>query len=156
MPDGEFKLAQLWLGQIYLMGLRYIRSKVVTWYWNPTRVDTMGSDMSDRGTCHVSGTRWRSDKSGWSDNLTWGRICPTWVGYQASGIRWKSLTWSPTKLTREGIKGFARGLSTPIIFHGFVVSLLIVPHAYDSKININSFLSRAHHFFFFFFNWSIT
>jgi hypothetical protein len=28
MSDGEFKLAQIWLGRIYPMGLGYIRSKV--------------------------------------------------------------------------------------------------------------------------------
>jgi hypothetical protein len=41
-------------------------------------------------------------------------------------------------------------LSTPLSFDGFVVSLLIVRHAYDSKINIKNFMSQAHHFFFFF------
>jgi hypothetical protein len=54
------------------------------------------------------------------------------------------------RLTRQGIKWFSRGLSTPLGFDGSIVSLLRVRHGYDSKINIISFLSWAHHFLFFF------
>jgi hypothetical protein len=39
-------------------------------------------------------------------------------------------------------------LSTPLQFDGSVVPLLIVQHAYDSKINIKNFLSQAHYFLF--------
>jgi ABC-type polysaccharide transport system permease subunit len=84
--------------------------------------------------------------------LTWGRICLTWAGCQVFGIDEKVRLGQiyPTMLTRQGIKRFPWGLSTPITFNNSVVSLLIVRHAYDSQININNFLSQAHHLLFFF------
>jgi hypothetical protein len=66
MSNGKFKLAQLQLGRIYLMGPGYIQSIVGDTVLEPdeARINLGGSDMFDRGSCHGSGTQWRPDESG--------------------------------------------------------------------------------------------
>jgi hypothetical protein len=96
MSNGDFKLAQVRLGQIYPTGLEYIQSMVgdtilepnearinpvgrIYPTWGricPTRVATTALELVI-GRINLAGQIY----------LTWGWICLTLVGCQVSGIR---------------------------------------------------------------------
>jgi hypothetical protein len=133
------------------MGLGYIRSRRGDTVLEPDedRKNPVGRICPTGAVATVSGTRWGPDISGWSDisDLVSDMSNLAMLPQLCDPMKISDLV---AKQTQQGIKCFARNFCTLITFDGSVVSLLIVRHAYDSKININSFLSRAHQFLFFF------
>jgi hypothetical protein len=86
MSVGEFKLAQIQLGRIYLMELRYIQSMVGDTVLKPdeTRINSVGQIYPTWVVCQASKTRRGPDISDWSD---------------MSDLGWLSSLWNPIKMS---------------------------------------------------------